>query len=88
MNLEQILKRIEIASDHDDIRQRILTCGATHLAQDSSGEVFGYKGEPEHMEYCDCDEWQSGSAPGARVVIFAAKLDAPENWKVAVWELP
>lgn len=85
-NLEQILEVIEEA--RVTTKQKILISGATHLAQDADGCVFGYKGEPRHIVE-DCgEEWIAGYGEADRAVIYCGKFEAPENWKVAVWELP
>lgn len=82
--LEQIFTEIEKYGV--TTKNKILISGATHLAQDEDGSVFGYKGEPEHMAHFP--EWQSGDGEENRAVIYCGKLDEPENWKECVWQLP
>lgn len=82
--LEQIMSDIEAASARGDIKQAILTCGATHIAQDPNGLVFAYKGEPSREN--DFDEWMSKGENG--VVLFCAELERPADWTKCVWELP
>lgn len=82
--LEQIFTEIE--KHGVTTKNKILTSGATHLAQDSDGAVYGYKGEPEYMSHFP--EWQSGSCEDSRAVIYCGEFAEPENWKVCVWELP
>lgn len=82
--LEQIFTEIEKYGV--TTKNKILTSGATHLAQDSDGAVYGYKGKPKHMQ--DFEEWQSGDGEDSRAVIYCGEFAEPENWKVSVWELP
>lgn len=83
-NLQEILGEIEAASNREDIRRAIMTCGATHLAQDPNGLVFAYKGKPSREN--DFDEWMSEGESG--VMLFCAELDRPADWTQCVWELP
>lgn len=84
--LEQILN--DIAETGVTTKQKILISGATHLAQDSDGAVYGYRGEPRHLGEDLGEEWISGRGDNDRAVIYCGEFAEPENWKVCVWELP
>lgn len=66
--------------------RRILTCGATHIAQDSDGCVYAYRKKPVANKYPHLNEWLRSD--GGETMFFCAELDRPEDWTKCVWELP
>lgn len=89
--LKEILAEIDAAAikDNDDeatTSKKILTCGATHIAQDSDGAVFAFRGKPTATRFEDMAEWFGGDEGEA--VLFCADLEKPEDWTQCLWELP
>lgn len=66
--------------------RRILTCGATHIAQDNDGCVYAYRSKPVAGDNVGLKEWV-GSRDN-QVVLFCAELERPADWTKCVWELP
>lgn len=85
MTLDEMLEAIDRDKEGAD-RQQVLTCGATHIAQDANGEVYAYRGAPTNLRHIE--EWGSGDNSGERVMRFCGYLPAPEDWSQCVWELP
>lgn len=89
--LKEILAEIDEAElnsgdDETATSKKILTCGATHIAQDSDGAVFAFRGKPKPNKIEDIAEWLSGEK--GEVLLFCADLEKPEDWTQCVWELP
>lgn len=85
MTLDHILNELDKLPEGSG-KVEILTCGATHIAQDKSGEVYAYHGEPRNDRLYD--EWLCGNGELDRCVLWCGDLPAPEDWKDCIWELP
>lgn len=84
ITLEQLFTQLE--SMGGSTRKQILECGATHIAIDSHGSVYAYKGKPVHMT--DFEEWQSGGEWWHKTCLWCGDLEPQENWRKLVFELP
>ena len=68
-------------------KRELLTCGATHVAIDSNGAIFAFKGMPRDDD-SEGQEWLPGYNKGDKTVLFCGSTDCPTNWKECVWQLP
>lgn len=83
LTVRQVLNRIEKIGVQD--KNRVLTCGATHIAQDADGEYYAYKGEPKALSP---NEWGAGSGKDNRCMLYCGQGGKPKDHTVCVWELP
>lgn len=85
MTLQQVM---EIIGNYGlRAKREILTCGATHVAIDSNGAIYAYKGNPRDDD-SEGMEWLPGKGKEDRTVMYCGLADAPTNWKECVWQLP
>lgn len=62
--------------------QWLLTCGATHLAVDKDGGIYGYRQRPT------IDEVFMGGTWRGPCCIWCGDMEYREDWRTLVWELP
>lgn len=93
MTLDELLNLLPVIdSAGRNIRQKVLTCGATHLAVDECGEVYAWKGDPEPNEwgYCSCGEWIGDGK--AKCILCVGDIphpaDSGHDWKELLIKLP
>lgn len=84
LTLETIF--IKIQTQDVTTKRQILECGATHLAVDSDGSIYAYKGKPVHMT--EHPEWRSGDGENDKVCLWCGDIGIYPEWKDALYELP
>ena len=84
LTVRQVLNRIEKIGMQD--KNRVLTCGATHIAQDADGEYYAFRGEPR--KDLVPSEWVAGNGKDNRCMLYCGQGDKPKDHTVCVWELP
>lgn len=88
--LKEVLAEIDAEQikgndDEATTSNKILTCGATHIAQDADGEYYAYRGEPMALT---TNEWGAGNGKDNRCMLYCGHGDKPKDHTVCVWELP
>lgn len=83
LTVRQVLNRIEKIGMQD--KNIVLTCGATHIAQDADGEYYAYKGKPILM---GASEWCAGDEKEFRCMLYCGQGEKPKDHTICVWELP
>lgn len=80
VTLEQVLEFI----DRNDVTGSswLLTCGATHLAVDSDGGIYGYRSKPVQDPVFCGGSWRGPCN------IWCGDLEPREDWRNLIWELP